>query len=165
MSRFVVGVMGPGAGASADDIACARELGQLIAQENWVLLSGGRNSGVMEAVNQGAKEAGGLTIGVLPTSDRSTFCDALDVAVITDMGSARNNINVLSSNVVVACGMGRGTASEVALALKADKPVVLLNTGPDSEKFFGRLSPQLVSRAASSAEAITLIKEIQAKSL
>lgn len=33
---------------------------------------------------------------------------------------------VLSSTVVVAVGMGPGTASEVALALKAGKPVVLL---------------------------------------
>ena len=43
------------------------------------------------------------------------------------MGSARNCINVLSSQVVVACPGGMGTLSEIALALKYSKPVILLN--------------------------------------
>jgi len=56
------------------------------------------------------------------------------------MGSARNNINVLSSDVVIACGMGVGTVSEVALALKANKPVVLLTDHQESQLFFKSLS-------------------------
>ena len=44
----------------------------------------------------------------------------VDLAIITEMGNARNNVNVMSSNVVVVCGlMGASTVSEVALALKA----------------------------------------------
>lgn len=46
------------------------------------------------------------------------FTQAVDIPIVTGMGSARNNINALSSNVLVAVGMGPGTASEVALALK-----------------------------------------------
>ena len=75
----------------------------------------------MDEVSKGAKDAGGLVVGVIPTSDRSGCSDAVDIAIVTGMGNARNNINVLSSDVVVACGMGPGTASEVALALKSQK--------------------------------------------
>ena len=160
MTKFVVGVMGPGGGARDEDLSNARELGKLIGEEGWVVLSGGRNAGVMDAVSRGAKDAGGLVVGVLPTADRSGCSDAVDIAIVTDMGNARNNINVLSSDVVVACGMGPGTASEVALALKSQKPVVLLNTGADSEKFFGDLCPDRVLTASTPEQAIEIIKQI-----
>ena len=160
MTKFVVGVMGPGGGAREEGLSNARELGKLIAEEGWVVLSGGRNAGVMDAVSKGAKDAGGLTVGVLPTGDRSGCSDAVDIAIVTGMGNARNNINVLSSDVVVACGMGPGTASEVALALKSQKPVVLLNTGADSEKFFGNLCPDKVFTAGTPEQTVEIIKQI-----
>lgn len=119
--------MGPGANPTKKDLEDAYEIGKLIAQQGWVLLTGGRNAGVMEAASKGAKEAGGLTIGVLPGSERNNMSDHVDIPIITGMGSARNNINVLSSDVIVACGCGLGTASEIMLALKADKHVILLN--------------------------------------
>src|SRR6266850_1082239 len=127
MSRVVVGVMGPGQSASKDAIAAAFELGRLIALEGWVLLTGGRNAGVMDAACKGAREAGGLTIGILPTTDTNEMSEAVDIPILTGMGQARNNINVLSSRVIFACGMGAGTASEIALAIKAGKTVILLN--------------------------------------
>ena len=98
MRKIIVGVMGPGADATAADLAYAYELGKLIAQQGWVLLTGGRNVGVMEGASQGAKAANGLTIGILPTDDTNGISEAVDIAIITDMGNARNNINVLSSN-------------------------------------------------------------------
>ena len=100
-------------------ISRARELGRLIAEKGWILITGGRDAGVMKAANGGsAKDAGGLTIGILP--DRETeISPAVDVAIITDMGEARNNIIVLSADVVVACGVDDpGTASEVALGIE-----------------------------------------------
>src|SRR6476469_6847830 len=103
MPKVVIGVMGPGTTATAADLQNAYEVGQLIAAAGWVLLTGGRNSGVMHAASQGAQQAGGLTVGILPTADRAMMSDAVDIAVLTDMGSARNNINVLSSQVVIAC--------------------------------------------------------------
>jgi uncharacterized protein (TIGR00725 family) len=107
-------------------MARAYELGRLIAENGWILLNGGRDAGVMDASARGAHEAGGLTVGVLPDDDRSRASEHLDVAIVTGMGSARNNINVLSSDVVVACAGGAGTLSEIALALKAERPVVVL---------------------------------------
>src|SRR4029453_17223360 len=63
VSMVIVGVMGPGGGATDRDCAFAYELGCAIAREGWVLLTGGRAAGVMNAATRGAKEAGGLTIG------------------------------------------------------------------------------------------------------
>lgn len=117
MRKIIIGVMGPG-NASPTESQNAYDLGFLIAQNHWVLLTGGRNSGVMQAASRGAKAANGLTVGILPTADAHGMAETVDLAIFTDMGSARNNINVLSSNVVIACGMGAGTASEVAWQLK-----------------------------------------------
>lgn len=126
MRRIVVGVMGGGA-TDAQQRADARELGRLIARRGWVLLNGGRDVGVMDASAQGAREAGGLTIGILPDDHRGRASAHLDVQILTGMGSARNVINVLSSDVVIACPGGAGTLSEIALALKAGRPVVVLD--------------------------------------
>lgn len=66
MAKTVIGVMGPGDNATKEECDSAFELGKLIANKGWILLTGGRNVGVMEAASRGAKEAGGLTIGILP---------------------------------------------------------------------------------------------------
>ena len=155
--RYVVGVMGP-AKARRQDIENARILGELIARREWVLLTGGRDVGVMHAANQGAKKvARSLTVGVLP-STRDRVSKYVDVAIITEMGSARNNICVLSSQVIVACGLGgSGTVSEVALALKAGREVVLLGATPVEEKFFKKLGGTLVSCVQTAEDAINVI--------
>lgn len=123
--RTVIGVMG-GAFVDEEVLHNAREIGRLIAEQEFVLLTGGRNAGVMAEASRGASEAGGLVIGVLPGDTTSNAAPHLDVAIVTDMGDARNAINVLSSRVVVALPGGPGTVSEIALALKAGRPVVLL---------------------------------------
>lgn len=123
--RTVIGVMG-GAVVSDEAIANAYDIGRLIAENDWVLLNGGRDAGVMAESARGASEAGGLVIGILPTEHRRGASPHLDVAIPTGMGDARNALNVLASHVVVALPGGPGTVSEVALALKAGRPVVLL---------------------------------------
>lgn len=156
--RFVIGVMGAGDRAHEADVALAFELGAAIAGEGWVLLSGGRNTGVMDAVNRGAQSAGGLTIGILPDNNKASASEAVDVAVVTGLGSARNYVNVLSSDVVVSCGAGgAGTASEIALALKSGKPVVLLKDRPESKAFFRAIGNDLVRTAEDVQDAVKLI--------
>src|ERR1051325_1033109 len=127
MSRKpMIGIMGAGEDARPSDVALAERLGELVAREGYVVLTGGRDAGVMAAASRGAKRVGGsITVGVLPSShkdgDESPF---VDVVIRTGMGNARNAINVLSSDVVVACGaFGPGTASEAALALKSGRPL------------------------------------------
>ncbi|MBH8562875.1 TIGR00725 family protein [Nostoc sp. CENA67] len=166
MRKTVIGVMGPGEKATEGDLQNAYELGQFIAQQGWILLTGGRNVGVMDAASKGAKSDNGLTIGILPNSDQHGISEAVDIAIFTDMGNARNNINVLSSDVVIACGIGAGTASEIALALKAKKQVILLTDDVESKSFFQSLSPENVYIVESVVDAIAIVKAIlRSKSL
>ena len=123
MSRPIVGVMG-GADASPETLALAEALGAAIGAAGWILLNGGRDAGVMAASARGAARAGGLVVGVLPGRDRRGASPDLTVALVTGLGDARNAVNVLSSDVVVALPGGPGTLSEIALALKAGHPVV-----------------------------------------
>jgi uncharacterized protein (TIGR00725 family) len=160
MRKIIIGVMGPGAEASELDQKNAYQLGQAIAREGWVLLTGGRNTGVMNAASQGAKAEQGLVVGVLPHASDRDISDAVDIAIMTGMGSARNNINVLSSDVVIACGMGAGTASEVALALKANKPIVLLTQHLESQLFFKTLSSDNIFLATNPELAISYVKQV-----
>jgi uncharacterized protein (TIGR00725 family) len=162
-TRKIVAVVGPGEGASAADIALAYQLGSLIAERGWILLSGGRAAGVMNAANEGAKLADGLTVGIIPGA-RDAVSEAVDIAIVTDMGSARNNIIVLSSEAIISCGVaGPGTASEVALALKARKHVVLLGESQEGRAHFKAIGGELLHVAATAAEATQIVSALFAK--
>jgi hypothetical protein len=159
----VVGIMGasvPSAGALAD----ARQLGRLVAEAGWVVLTGGRPDGVMGAACAGAKEVeGSITVGVLPTAGRVGTDDIgpdVDIAIQTGLGDARNAVNVLSSDVVVACGMeSPGTASEVALALAAGRPLVLVGASAAALAFVREIAGMRpVHVAADAAEAFEVIR-------
>lgn len=156
--RTVIGVMGSGESADKALLAQARDLGAAIAAEGWVLLNGGRNSGVMDASAVGAKTKGGLVIGVLPDEGTSAASRHLDIAIRTGMGDGRNWVNVLSSDVVVAMRGAAGTLSEVALALKAGRTVVLLDfeVGPAFDRY--RRVGKLVS-AATVEDTVRLVKK------
>lgn len=157
--------MGPGEKASPELIGIAEELGRQIARAGWITLTGGRNAGVMEAANRGAKSAGGLTIGILPTRDRDKISTYVDIPIITDMGSARNNINVLSSDIIIACGAGRGSTSEIALALKAEKKVVLLAVSAVGISFFREIGGPLIAVADSPQRAIEICETLLGRSI
>ena len=149
----VVGSSAPDARTNRD----AEQLGALAAERGWVVITGGRAGGVMAAALKGAKSRRGLTIGILPDASAEIAPDA-DVAIITDVGNARNNIIVLSGSVVVACGVdGPGTASEVSLAIKNGRHVVLLNASDEAVRFFETIAAHrsdLLRTAASADEAM-----------
>lgn len=142
-------------------ITNARELGKLIAESGWVLITGGRDAGVMRAANEGAKSVrDSLTIGILPNQD-AIVSPEVDVAIVTDTGNARNNIIVLSADVVMACGVdGAGTASEVALALKNRKQVVLLGVNEAAREFFTGIGGDSVHIAETPEEAIAIARQV-----
>lgn len=160
MPQTLIGVMGPGEGASSALQATAYDLGQQIAQQGWVVLTGGRNTGVMDAACRGAKSANGLTIGILPTDSTAAMSTAVDIPILTGLGHARNVVNILSSQVVIACGMGAGTASEIAIALKIQRPVILLQVPAEAQAFFRSLNPQQVQIADDCHQAIQLIHQL-----
>ncbi len=159
--RPVIGVMGAGDGATVRALELAEACGEAVARRGWVLLTGGRDAGVMQAASRGAKRVeGSLTVGILP-DDSGGASPFVDLAIFTGMGNARNAINVLSSDVVIAVGGGGpGTASEVALALKSGKPVVLLAPTPEAQSFFRTLGTvHVVAEAASAVELTARIVE------
>lgn len=122
--NVVIGVMGGGAGSVPSGSAAyrlAEAVGRAIGRSGAVLLCGG-GSGVMEASAKGAKETGGMTIGILPSHDESRR-PFLDEIIPTGLGDARNYINVRASDAVFALPGGAGTLSEIALALKAKKTI------------------------------------------
>lgn len=157
--KIIVGVMGPGENATPDDNEMAFELGRAIAKHGWITLTGGRSFGVMEAAMKGARDANGLTIGVLPDSNDQHASENAQIRIVTGMGSGRNYINVLSSNIVVVLGMAAGTASEVALAIKSNKKVILLNQDEITIRFFKNIGTYRVMVAKTVDEAVLQIKD------
>jgi uncharacterized protein (TIGR00725 family) len=153
-TKIIVGVMGPGEGATPEENELAYELGTAIAKEGWALLTGGRSFGVMESALKGASDNNGLTIGVLPTENTTGSSNYAQLKIITGLGSARNSINVLSSHVLIVLGMAAGTASEVALAIKANKKIILLAQDELSIQFFKKIGTYRISTARSVNEAI-----------
>ncbi len=155
--ELIVGVMGGGV-AEIKDLDNAYILGSRIAENNWILLNGGRNAGIMEASAKGAVENGGLTIGILPDDNVSRASEYIKIPILTGMGNARNCINVLSSNVVVACPGGAGTISEIALALKTGLIVICLNF--DTGKIFNKfIEKEQLFSVTEPGQAIAIIKK------
>jgi uncharacterized protein (TIGR00725 family) len=106
----------------------AEQVGSLIAREKAVLLCGGL-FGVMEAAARGASHAGGLTVGILPGQRADDANDYIALPIVTGLGEARNTVLVRSADTVIAIGGEWGTLSEIALAKKIGRPVVLLRPG------------------------------------
>lgn len=154
----IVGIVG--GGDVSDKVAKqARQVGRRVAEKGWVLLNGGRDAGVMQAATEGAASMEGTVIGVLPwdDTDQKGAASGLTHRIATGMGEARNVVNVLSSDVIVACRGGAGTLSEVAFAVKAGTPVILLDW-PD-----GEVPDQLedaVVRVGSPREAVDEVEDL-----
>ena len=160
MRRILIGVLGPGEGAGQKEMDDATLIGELVAKAGWAVLTGGRVAGVMGAAAKGARSAGGLTVGILPTPDTLGASPAVDVVLATGLGEARNAVIALSANACVVCGMNAGTASEVALAIRAKKPVLLLRADEITAKFFRSLDADSVRVAMSAGEAIEMLRSL-----
>ncbi len=128
MKKKVVAIIGPGDHCSPEVWEAAYELGKRLGKEHFLLVTGGRNVGVMDAASKGASESGGEVMGILPDAEGNNASSYLDFLVKTDAGSGRNNFVVLTGDVVVAFEGGGGTLSEIGLAIKANKPLALYQT-------------------------------------
>ncbi len=128
----------------------ARQVGRLIARQGFALVCGGLG-GVMEASCSGAKEEGGITIGILPGSHREDANPFVDVPIVTGIGHARNSIIVQTANAVIALPGGAGTMSEISLALKVGTPVVALDAWKEISG---------IKHASSPAEAVDIATKV-----
>ena len=154
--KNIIGIMGPGESARKEVCDFAEATGALLAQAGFVVLSGGRAEGVMQAAMKGASEAGGLTVGILPGSDARGMSEYVDIPIFTGVGHARNAINVLSSQAIVAIGLGPGTASEISMAIKLKKTIILACIDAEDVRFFERLGE--VSLAKTPNDVVTFIR-------
>ena len=109
-------------------LEAAREVGREIARQGCVLVCGGL-TGVMEAAAKGAKQEGGLTVGLLPGLDRQDANRYIDVPIATGLGYVRNHLIIRTSDAVIMVGGGIGTLNELTLAYQEKPTVVLEGTG------------------------------------
>lgn len=142
--RPLIAVVG-GSTCSAAEAELAEDVGRRLAVAGAMVVCGGLG-GVMEAVARGVREAGGLTIGVLPGADPREANQFVDVPLATGMGEMRNALIVRAARAVIAIGGGHGTLSEVALALRIGTPVVGLR-----DRFAGLDLPRVTDAAAAVA--------------
>jgi hypothetical protein len=124
--RVRIGVIG-GARPEARFEKIAREVGRRVAEAGAVLVCGGL-AGVMKAAAQGAKEAGGLTIGILPGAQPSDANASIDVPIATGLGYTRNSLVAMNADVLIAIDGEYGTLSEIAYGRIFGKPVIGLES-------------------------------------
>jgi len=136
--RRPVGMIGPG-DAGACECDAARRIAGALAAAGMAMVCGGRG-GVMAAASQGAREAGGIAIGILPEEDERHANPYLSIALPTGMGEMRNALIARSAICLVAVGYNLGTLSEMVLGLKWERPVFVL---------YGELLPPGVVEVAS----------------
>ena len=123
---FHIGVIGAGT-CSDTTFRLARNVGFEIGKRGWTLVCGGLG-GVMEGASKGCLEAGGMTVGILPGIKKASANPYIQVPIPTGLAEGRNLLVVRASDILIAIAGGYGTLSEIALALKMDKPVIGLET-------------------------------------
>jgi uncharacterized protein (TIGR00725 family) len=149
--RRAIAVVG-GGNANPRLCAVAREVGRQIAARGALLVNGGRG-GVMRAAAEGARAAGGHTLGILPGYNHDDANEYIEFAVATGMHEARNVIVVASADAVIALAGESGTLSEIAIATKLGRPVVALDSWPQLTG---------LSRATDPGQAVELALELAA---
>jgi uncharacterized protein (TIGR00725 family) len=126
MTFKIIGVIGANR-PDRSTFELAEEVGREIARSGAAVVCGGLG-GVMEAVCKGARQEGGLTIGIIPSDFRDDANRYVQIPIVTGMGIGRNVMLVKTADVVIAVGGGFGTLSEIAHALNIGKVVVGLDT-------------------------------------
>jgi uncharacterized protein (TIGR00725 family) len=121
-ARRYVAVVGPGE-ASAREVETAEAVGRELAERGAIVVCGGLG-GVMAAACRGAEAAGGMSVGILPGSDRAAANRWTTIAIPTGLGELRNGLVVRTADALIAVGGGHGTLSEIALALKTGVTVI-----------------------------------------
>ncbi len=118
-----------------DFFSATEELGRWAAKNGHAIVYGGVNQGLMECLGRAAHEAGGRTIGVVPTIVEKTgrVSDHVEIEIPCDNLSDRKQLMMDKSDVFIALPGGIGTLDEIfTVAASAtigyhQKPVILYN--------------------------------------
>lgn len=123
--------------ATDEQYEIGRSIGKMLAELGYIAITGGRG-GLMEAVARGCSEHGGISVGILPGERFDDGNPYNTIALPTGIGYARNSMNVLAADVVVAVGGASGTLSEMAFAWSYRKPIIALRpSGGWAERLAG----------------------------
>ncbi|MDH5431707.1 MAG: TIGR00725 family protein [Nitrosopumilus sp.] len=125
-------------GCTPEHEKVAYDVGMEIAKSDSVLITGGLG-GVMTAAAHGAKDVGGLTVGIIPQADASEANEYCDIVIPTGMGLTRDFLNALTADGVIIIGGGSGTLSEICAAYMNKKPMVAIRNlnGPVAQYIDG----------------------------
>ncbi|MFS0559297.1 TIGR00730 family Rossman fold protein [Terribacillus sp. 179-K 1B1 HS] len=113
MKRIAV-FCGSSEGATPAYIAAAKELGKTLADQNLTLVYGGASVGLMGAVANGAMQAGGHVIGVMPDfleKREIAHSHVSELIVVSSMHERKAKMADLADGFVVLPG-GPGTLEE-----------------------------------------------------
>jgi len=145
-----IGVIG--ASRCSGEIAeLAEEVGREIGKRGAGLICGGLG-GVMESASKGAKEVGGLTVGILPGKSKEEANSYIDIPIVTGMGHARNVVIAHSSDCIIAISGEHGTLSEIAIGLKLNKTVIGLKSWEIEGVTQAKTAAEAVEKAMRNAE-------------
>lgn len=134
----VIGQSGP---ISESLRSTAYAVGRAIARSGAYLYTGGRD-GVMAAASQGASDAGGLTVGILPGDDLGEANPYVSVPITTGLSMAgRSEVLIHSADAFIIVGGGAGTLTEICVAYLYRKPLVAVQ---GSGGWGDRLKPALL---------------------
>jgi uncharacterized protein (TIGR00725 family) len=130
--------MGSASGSLSEEaLARARAVGQAVAAAGAILVTGAC-PGLPYAAVEGAREAGGLVVGISPALSKTEHVrrfqspvDGFDLLVYTGSGlMGREVINIRSSDLVIIIGGHSGTLGEFAIAYDEGRLIgVLTGTG------------------------------------
>jgi uncharacterized protein (TIGR00725 family) len=95
----------------------------------------------MEGAARGARAAGGLTLGIIPSSQKNDANEYIDVVIPTGLGEARNLLVVRTADVLIAFPGKYGTLSEMAFALQAGKPLISMSNWKPGEEIIQVTDP------------------------
>lgn len=125
----------------------AYQVGQEVVKQNGILITGA-TTGIPHTAAKGAKEAGGISIGISPAATHAAHVktyklptDYFDFIIYSGFDySGRNLILTKAADaVIIICG-GFGTLNEFTIALEDDKPIgVLSGTCGASDEIYGLL--------------------------
>lgn len=162
MRRFQIAVIGYNKDRCSEAArALAYETGKEIARAGAVLVCGGLG-GVMEAACKGAKEAGGMAVGIIPQDEFSYANEHCDIVICTGIGFARDFIVASSADGIIAVGGGVGTLIELGVGYMIKKPMAALaGSGGTADEYGGkwlderRRVPIMVAKTP--AEAVSML--------
>jgi uncharacterized protein (TIGR00725 family) len=148
-------------GCTPEHEKIAYDVGVEIGKSDSVLITGGLG-GVMTAAAHGAKDAGGLTVGIIPQADASEANEYCDIVIPTGMGLTRDFLNALSADGVIIVGGGSGTLSETCAAYMNNKPMVAIRNlnGPIEQYIDGYIDHRENVKIVGADNAQEAVKKI-----